>query len=60
MKKHEMNESTAGSGRDSTDDSADEQPQQTDDAAADAGSESPEEGAAAMADAEDAVVDEGD
>lgn len=49
-----MNESTSGSGRD-----ADEQPQQTDDAAADAGSESPEEGAAAMEDAEDAVVDEG-
>lgn len=48
-----MNETTAGSGRDNSD----ERPQQTDDAAADAGSESPEEGAAAMEDAEDAVVD---
>lgn len=50
-----MNESTPGSARD-----ADERPQQTEDAAADAGAESPEEGAAAMDEAQEAVVDEGD
>lgn len=51
-----MNESTPGSARDD----ADERPQQTNDAAAGAGAESPEEGAAAMEDAEEAVVDGGD
>lgn len=50
-----MNESTAGTGTGPQDE--EQRSQQSNDAAADAGSESPEEGAAAMDDAEDAVVD---